>query len=78
MVDKLPALTELTDSELDHVAAGQGVAGGLVAVNISDVANNALNNNHVTVAIPVNATVAAAVLGTAVSGPATQTGRIFS
>ena len=70
----MTAMYELTGAELDAVSGGQ--ATGLVAIDISNVANNSLNNNDVTVGIPVNASVAAAVLGTAVSGPATQRGRI--
>jgi hypothetical protein len=68
---KLPVPVELTDAELD--AVGAGVAVGLVAVDISDIANNSLNNNDITVGIPVNAAVA--VLGAA---GAVQHGRIFS
>jgi hypothetical protein len=70
---------ELTDAELDAVAAGQ--ANGLVAINISDVANhdnilnnafqNFLNHNNVltdflngsNVQVPIG--IAAAVLGLA-------------
>jgi len=73
------ALVELTDAELDAVAAGQ--ANGLVAVNISDnnVLDNSLNNafqnflnhnnlltdflNGADIQVPIG--IAAAVLGLA-------------
>ena len=71
MVAELKAPVELTDAELDAVTGGQ-----LVEVDVSRIANNSLNNNDVTVGVPVNASVNAAVLGTAVNGPTTQRGRI--
>ncbi len=52
MADKLPVPTELTDSELDHVAAGISVnANNLVGVQVGDVsiANNSLNNLDIAV-----------------------------
>jgi len=78
MIPKFKAPVELTDAELDAVAAGQ--ANGLVAVNIADVtvqniANNAfqnfLNHNNLltdflngsNVQVPIG--IAAAVLGLA-------------
>ena len=57
MADKLLAPIELTDSELDHVAAGQ-LQSGLINV----FANDVLSHNNVQVAVPVNAAVAASVL----------------
>jgi hypothetical protein len=38
------APVELTDAELDAVAAGQAGAGGLVAVAVDNVLNNSLDN----------------------------------
>lgn len=53
----------LSDSELDTVAAGAVQVGNLVAVDVTNVANNldVANNNQVAVAIPVNAQVVAGV-----------------
>jgi hypothetical protein len=59
---------ELTDVELDAVAAGALI--NVVAVDVVDI-----NNNDVDVAIPVNAAVAVAVLGQS-AAVATQPGRI--
>jgi hypothetical protein len=43
----LPELMELSDAELDAVAAGAGQAnGGLIAVNVSDIPIT-VQNNHV-------------------------------
>ena len=65
MVDKLPVPIELTDAELDAVAAGQVTQnpiiaqGGLiniganVGVGLDHVLNNFLNNNNVDVAVAV-------------------------
>ena len=76
MSDVLHAPVELTDAELDSVAAGAGQANGLIAVNVSDIAvqnnhvlqnflnsNSVLNNslNNNTVRIPIG--IAASVLG---------------
>jgi len=77
-MNALIAPVELTDGELDAVAAGAGQANGLVAVNVSDipitvhhVLQNFLNSNAVannslnnnTVVIPIG--IAVAVLGIA-------------
>ena len=45
-MNALVAPVELTDAELDAVAAGAGQANGLIAVNVSDI-SVALQNNHV-------------------------------
>jgi len=82
MVAEFKAPIELTDAELDAVAAG--AASGLVAVDIHNVLNNNsvannnsfLNGNDVTVGIPINASAAVAVLGQAITGTTTQAGRI--
>jgi hypothetical protein len=63
-----PQPVKMTDAQMD------GVAGGLIDVYVIDVANNVLNNNDVRVAIPINAAVAAGVLGTGVAVP-TQVAR---
>jgi hypothetical protein len=53
-------LTELADAELDVVCGGisQVATGNLVNVqaNLSNIANNTLNNNHVSVAVGVLST----------------------
>ncbi len=54
MQDKLSTPVQLTDSELDHVAAGI-LNGGLINVDVTDVANN------VDIVKNVNVDVAAAV-----------------
>jgi hydroxymethylglutaryl-CoA reductase len=66
---RLPAKTaqavKMSDAELDNVAAGALISGGLITVQIGDVRipvqvlNNSVNGN--TVQIPVAATVSAAV-----------------
>jgi hypothetical protein len=56
---------ELTDAELDMVAAGQ-LQNGLI--NLFDVASH----NNVQVAVPVNAAVAANVLGGGAAAGAVQ------
>ena len=66
-----PQPVKMTDAQMDNVAGGALVS--VVAVDVVDV-ENVLNN--VRVAIPVNASVAIAVLGGAVAA-ASQPGRIF-
>jgi hypothetical protein len=56
---------QMTEAELDNVTAG------LIDVYVIDV----LNNNQVQVAVPVNAAVAAGVLGNAVAGAVQRPGR---
>ena len=60
---------ELHDKELDSVAAG-----ALLNVFLVDVAD--VNNNDVAVAIPVNAAVAAGILGIAGAAAGQRPGRI--
>jgi hypothetical protein len=43
---KVPELVELSDAELDAVAAAAGQANGLIAVNVSDIPIT-VQNNHV-------------------------------
>jgi len=43
-MNALIAPVELTDGELDAVAAGAGQANGLVAVNVSDIPITVQNN----------------------------------
>lgn len=71
MSNEILAPVELTEAELDVVAAGQN--SGLVVVDV----HNVLNNNNVQVAIPVAAAVAASVLGGPTGAVATQPGRVF-
>ncbi len=67
MTTTLPTPIELTDSELDHVAAGQagivqtGLINAGVIVQATDVLNNDFNNN--TVLSNNNTEVAVSVLG---------------
>ncbi len=69
----------MTEAHLDAVAGGQLQLSNLVAVNVTNVANNLdlLNNNQVVVAIPVNAAVAAGV-GVLGAGAAAAEGTQFS
>src|SRR5437660_1676582 len=69
--DHKPA--KMDDAKLDTVAAGAIVGSNLIAVDVSNVANN----NQVVVAISVNAAVAANVLGGPAGAVATQPGRIL-
>jgi len=70
----------MTDEQLDAVTAGALVQGGLINVDVNNVANNnaILNNNHVFVAIPVavnvNAAAAIAALGGVAGAVACQVG----
>ncbi|MFL6581874.1 MAG: hypothetical protein ACJ8G2_14115 [Burkholderiales bacterium] len=61
------APVEMTDAQMDNVTGG-----ALINVFLVDVAD--VNGNNIQVAIPVNAAVAAGVLGGAI-GTATQLGR---
>ena len=72
-------LTPMTETQLDSVAAGQLQLGNLVAVNVTNVANNldVANGNRVVVAIPVQAAVAAGV-GVLGAGAAAAQGTQFS
>jgi hypothetical protein len=67
--DVKPQPVEMTDKQLDNVA------GGLVNVVLVDVVD--IERNNVTVAVPVAASVAVAVLGGAVAGTAQRPGRII-
>jgi hypothetical protein len=49
MFDRHALPVELTDAELDAVAAG-AANGGLIAIDVQNV----LNNNNVAVTVPVN------------------------
>ena len=70
MEKQLREMVELTDAELDAVAAGQLI--GIAVVDAVDI-----EDNEVAVAVPVNASVAAGVLGNAASGALqTRPGRI--
>ena len=63
----------MTDAQLDKVAAGLIT---VVAVDVVDVNNNSiLNNNDVQLLIPVNASVAVAILGAAGSEAVQRPGR---
>lgn len=74
-----PLPAPMTEAHLDAVAGGQLQIGNLVAVSVTDVANNldVANNNQVIVAIPVNAAVAAGV-GVLGRGAAAAQGTQFS
>ncbi len=50
---------EMSDAQMDRVAAGIANFGNLVAIDVNDV----LNNNDVQVAVPVNAAVAVGAVG---------------
>ncbi len=50
---------EMSDAQMDRVAAGIANFGNLVALDVSNV----LNNNDVQVAVPVNAAVAVGAVG---------------
>ena len=68
---------EMSDAQMDQVAAGIANFGNLVAVDVSNV----LNNNDVQVAVPVNAAVAVGAVGilsrqTGVLTDATSPGRL--
>ena len=60
---------EMTDAQMDSGAAGALV--NVFAVDLIDV-NNVLNNNQVSVNVPLNAAVAVGVLGDAAAGAAQQ------
>jgi hypothetical protein len=64
-----PQLVQMTESQLDSVSAGALV--NVFAVDVIDV-DNVLNRNEVVVQVPVNAAVAAGVLGAAAAGAAQQ------
>jgi len=70
MVAEFKTPVELTDAEIDAVAGGQPGQSGLI--NLFDVASH----NNVQVAVPVNAAVAANVLGGGAAAGALQPGRI--
>lgn len=72
-------LTPMSEAQLDTVAAGAVQVGNLVAVDVTNVANNldVANNNRVIVAIPVNAAVAAGV-GVLGAGAAAAQGTQFN
>ena len=53
------AAQEMSDAQMDRVAAGIANFNNLVAVDVSNV----LNNNDVQVAVPVNAAVAVGAVG---------------
>jgi hypothetical protein len=61
---------QMSEAELDQVTAGALI--NVFAVDVVDV-----NNNTVKVAIPVNAAVAANILGSNAAAFASQPGRIF-
>lgn len=63
----------MTDAQMDKVVGGALIT--VVAVDVLDV-NNVLNNNQVTVSVPVNAAVAVAVLGQATSVAQQRVGAI--
>jgi len=66
MSEVLRGPVQLTEAELDTVAAGQ--QSGLVNVSVNDV----LSNNNVQVAAPINASVAANVLSVGSTATATS------
>jgi hypothetical protein len=63
-----PQPVKMTNAQMDNVAGGALI--NAVLVDVVDV-----NNNNVQVAIPVNASVAAGILGTAGSAALQQPGR---
>lgn len=68
---------EMSDAQMDRVAAGIANFGNLVALDV----NNVLNNNDVQVAVPVNAAVAVGAVGilsrqTGILTDATSPGRV--
>lgn len=72
----LPPPTEMSDAQMDKVAAGIANFNNLVAVDV----NNVLSNNDVQVAVPVNAAVAVGAVGilsrqTGILADATAPGR---
>lgn len=70
-VKKAPKATKMSDAQLDKVSAG-----ALINAFVVDVVD--IENNKVAVAIPVNAAVAANVLGGAAgAGSLQQPGRIL-
>jgi hypothetical protein len=70
MISEFNTPVELTDAELDCVAAGQA----LIDVTVVDVVD--IEDNNVAVAIPVNAAAAIAVLGGAGAVSVQRPGRI--
>lgn len=77
MVTKVAAPQEMSDAQMDRVAAGIANFGNLVAIDV----NNVLNNNDVQVAVPVNAAVAVGAVGilsrqTGILTDATAPGRL--
>ena len=73
----MKAPQEMSDAQMDRVAAGIANFGNLVAIDV----NNVLNNNDVQVAVPVNAAVAVGAVGilsrqTGILTEATAPGRL--
>lgn len=68
-----PQPVKMTDAQMDNVAGGALLT--VVALDVVDVQNVA-NNLSIDVAVPVNAAVAANVLGSGALAVPTQTGRI--
>jgi hypothetical protein len=66
-----PAL--MSDAQLDNVAGGQGALIDVTLVDVVDV-----NNNQVQVFVPVNASVAAGILGEAGSLAVQRPGRVLA
>ncbi len=75
--DALRPPAEMSDAQMDKVAAGIANFNNLVAVDV----NNVLSNNDVQVAVPVNAAVAVGAVGilsrqTGILTDATAPGRV--
>jgi hypothetical protein len=68
-----PKPAQMTEAQMDKVAGGQG---SLIEVTLVDVVD--VNNNQVQVFIPVNASVAAAILGEAGSFATQRPGRVIA
>jgi hypothetical protein len=67
-----PKPTVMSDAQLDGIAGGQA----LIEVTLVDVVD--INNNQVQVFVPVNASVAAGILGEAGSLAVQRPGRVIA
>ena len=74
--DSKPQPVQMTEAQMDNVAAGALI--DIVLIDLVDI-DDTLRNNNVQVAVPVNAAVAANVLGGgALAGAAQRPGRQFA
>lgn len=73
--DSKPQPVQMTEAQMDNVAAGALL--NVFVVDVADV-NNVANNLDVNVLIPVNASVAAGILGNAGSLALQRPGRIVN